>query len=409
MPWRAVMTAIAVAVVSQIAAPTHAQAAAPSAAGPVDTLPQVVRGAHRGGALEGPEGTFAGMDAALRAGSDVLDLDVRSLADGELAVSHDYWATRLSTSRARVRALSTAQWLGLPLDVANWFAPGVSASTVTLPQVLERYAGRAVLLVELKTAASLERAVAEVRAAGAEDSVILQSIDPAVVRRIRDAGLHADVWRTPGQLAADDPATWTASGAEQLIVRSITPPAELDKAIASGLPVWVCGVNRPAQAAELVRRGASGILSDAPAYTYGRTTARRRLPVAHWLSSLRLRRGTTGYVQGRVLLPALGAAVPGVRVTVRVGGTAHRGRSDSTGRFRVAVTAPARVGTYRVHVSSTDLTVSTAGSELLGWPVRWDRADRRRTPGALRRPLTGDTRSVSLARSTESARGRHTV
>jgi hypothetical protein len=145
----------------------------------------------------------------------------------------------------------------------------------------------------------------------------------------------------------------------------------IDKVVASGLPAWICGVNDPAWADQLVTdHRVRGILSDAPRYTFRRTTSRRLLPVAHWVSSLRLRRSATGYVEGRVLLPALGATVPAAKVTVTVGGLAYRGRSDAAGRFRVAVKAPATVGTYRVGVSSANLTVAQPGSPVDGWAVK---------------------------------------
>jgi glycerophosphoryl diester phosphodiesterase len=367
---RAALVGLALLLLVPTAWATSPSATAAEVPDLVDALPATVLGAHRTAALEAPEGSVRGIEKALAAGSKVVDLDVRSLSDGELVVSHDPTTTRLATARRRVADLTLAQWSGLTLDVWAWFGDVPAVAPLTLRRVLERYAGRVVLLVEVKTAAAMAGAIDLVLRTGSQGSVVLQSNDPAVVRQARDAGLHAGLWRKPAQLATDDPATWLASGAEQLTVRSISTAAQVDRAVASGLPVWVSAVNRPAQAAALLARGVSGLLSDAPAYTFGRTTWRRTLPLVQYARSLQLRRGATGYVEGRVQVPALGTEAPGARVAVTVAGTTVRTRSDATGRFRVAVRAPSTVGTYRIRVASGDTTVTRAGSEVEGWTFR---------------------------------------
>src|SRR3954469_3555179 len=50
-------------------------------------MPEVI--AHRGASAHAPEHTPAAYDLALAQGADRLELDVRPLADGTLAVVHD--------------------------------------------------------------------------------------------------------------------------------------------------------------------------------------------------------------------------------------------------------------------------------------------------------------------------------
>lgn len=346
------------------ASPAHAEGSSPDL---VSSLPSVVRGSHRTAALEGPEGTTAGLDAALAGGSKVLDLDLRVLADGEVVVSHDSTTTRLTTSRRSVAGLTLAGWTGLVIDVRAWFGAALPVAPLTFRQVLADYAGRAVILAEVKTAATLPAAVALVHETGSEGSVILQSNNPDVVRQVKDAGLHANLWRSPGQIEGDDPATWAASGAEQLIVQNSSSAAQLAKALTGGLPVWVCGVNNPARAAALLGQGVRGLLSDAPAYTFGRTAKRRSLPLVQLGTSLTLRRGTVGYVTGSVMLPATGNRLSGVAVAATVGGVTWRTRSTTGGAFKVKVRAPTKTGAYRIGLASSDITVTQDGSELQTW------------------------------------------
>ena len=374
-PFRAALVSTYAVILSTLTGTAVALAAGPAHAeatpGPVDQLPQVVHGAHRGGALEGPEGTLESMDAAVAAGVDVLDLDLRSLADGELAVSHDRNAVRLTTASAAVARLDADQWLGLDVDARAWFGRvPEDVAPVTFPEVLSRYADKVVLLAELKRATSLPRAAEEIRAVGAEGSVVLQSNDPAVVQQIHEAGLHAGLWRSPAQVADDDTATWVASGAEQVVLQSETPTDLVDKAVASGLPVWVCGINRRDLVQPLLDRGVRGVLSDAPAYTFGSTDSRRVLPLTQSAGSLTLKRGTVGEVTGRVVLPALGDAIPHATVAVSIDGKVVRATTDETGRFSATVTAPSVRGNYRIYVASRDLTVQEPGAALDRWAVK---------------------------------------
>lgn len=83
--------------------------------------------AHRGASAHYPENTLAAFDAAVEAGADIVELDVRWSADGALVVVHD--PTELTL--AEIRRLQ----------------PGIP----TLDEVLEHLRGRAALEVEIKS------------------------------------------------------------------------------------------------------------------------------------------------------------------------------------------------------------------------------------------------------------------
>src|SRR5436190_1722823 len=84
----------------------------PRAAGPrASGLPETVLAAHRGGALEAPENSMAGLLAAYRRRSaDVLDVDVRTLRDGTLVAMHDRTLDRTTDHKGPVASLTMREW-----------------------------------------------------------------------------------------------------------------------------------------------------------------------------------------------------------------------------------------------------------------------------------------------------------
>jgi glycerophosphoryl diester phosphodiesterase len=65
--------------------------------------------AHRGGAGLRPENTLAAFAHALALGVDIIEMDVRSTADGELVVIHDATVSRTTNGTSAVSALTLAE------------------------------------------------------------------------------------------------------------------------------------------------------------------------------------------------------------------------------------------------------------------------------------------------------------
>ena len=118
---------------------------------------------HRGARGEAPENTLAGFAHALRAGVAAFELDVRLSADGRLVVIHDQTVDRTTDAAGPVSAYTGAQLARLDARAAHpdWpERPGVPL----LSEVLEGYAGRVRLAIEIKrdTPERLERVCAAV-------------------------------------------------------------------------------------------------------------------------------------------------------------------------------------------------------------------------------------------------------
>jgi glycerophosphoryl diester phosphodiesterase len=85
----------------------------------VDHLPRII--AHRGASTEAPEHTYAAYVAALAAGADGLECDVRLTADGHLVCVHDRSVDRVSNGSGRVSSLELARLE--ELDFGSWHTP----------------------------------------------------------------------------------------------------------------------------------------------------------------------------------------------------------------------------------------------------------------------------------------------
>ncbi len=108
------------------------------------SFPLVV--AHRGASATHPENTLPAFEAALAAGADAVELDVRLAADGTPVVLHDPDVARTTDGRGPVAALTVAE-----LKRLNAGPPGGPPVQVpTLREVLELVSGRAGVDLEVK-------------------------------------------------------------------------------------------------------------------------------------------------------------------------------------------------------------------------------------------------------------------
>ena len=140
---------------------------------------QKYRYAHRGlHDLEAgrPENSLSAFRAAVEHGFGA-ELDVHLMRDGSLAVVHDSDLTRVTGKTAQVEELTAEELAGFPLK-------GSGETIPLFEQVLEVFAGKTPLIVELKTAgsnaAALTAAVME-RLQSYKGLYCLESFDPSVL------------------------------------------------------------------------------------------------------------------------------------------------------------------------------------------------------------------------------------
>lgn len=237
-------------------------------AGPltVAALPRITYVAHRGGAREVPENSMAGLTAAYTRGTaQVLDFDTRLLRDGTPVVFHDETLNRTTYLGGAVGGLDAREWQGVRLRPKDRL-PGSwrSERPPTVAEVLDRFGGRIVLMLEAKDPRSLDRLAGLIRARGLTRSVFVNSNDPEVARRVHRLGLLSQVWRSAEQLRTDRPERWR-SFVDLLDVDHRARDADLVRAVNSGIArVWAHTVLTDAQRDRVLALGCGGVITDAP-------------------------------------------------------------------------------------------------------------------------------------------------
>jgi glycerophosphoryl diester phosphodiesterase len=232
----------------------------------VAALPRIAYVAHRGGAREVPENSMTGLMAAYERGTaQVLDFDTRLLRDGTPVVFHDETLNRTTYLGGEVRGLDAREWQGVRLRPKDAL-PGSwrSERPPTVAEVLDRFGGRIVLMLEAKDPRGLDRLAGLILARGLTRSAFVNTNDPEVARRAHRLGLLSQLWRSARQLRTDRPERWR-SYVDLLDVDHRARDADLVRAVNSGIRrVWAHTVVTDAQRDRVLALGCDGVITDAP-------------------------------------------------------------------------------------------------------------------------------------------------
>lgn len=233
--------------------------------------------AHRGASQEAPENTLSAFDLAVRQGCEVLECDVHLSRDRHVVVHHDATLQRTTDGRGAVSEWRWSALRRLDAGYAAKFGDRYLRERVpALGEVLELARGKAEVMVEIKEDAvgpeadGIESRCLEIaRAAGMLDDLIMISMSPLAVRRIRAqapavrTGLvfrrHQRRHLVRDSLAVD--AHFLVAATPTLLAdRSITAAAR-----AAGLRVGAYVVNEADVLAALVATQVESLASDRPA------------------------------------------------------------------------------------------------------------------------------------------------
>lgn len=177
--------------------------------------------AHRGLHHRAPENSLAAIRAALEAGLDRIEVDVRATADGQLVLMHDQTLSRTTTGHGTLRRTQAHELADVRL------ADGSPVPTLCDALTLTR--GRAILCLDMKDAAITRAALAAAAEAGAD--VEIWSTHREAVTAAAAAGACAS-WISLG-LFSPDAADDLACEARQLGARALSfYPADLSPRMA---------------------------------------------------------------------------------------------------------------------------------------------------------------------------------
>jgi glycerophosphoryl diester phosphodiesterase len=224
-------------------------------------MDQVAVIAHRGASACAPEHTVAAYDLALAVGADMLELDLRSTADGVLVVVHDPTLARTTGDPRRVAEVT--------LEELAWMPAG--CRPLTLDEVFLRYGRRTGYWLDVKDLlpAGEEALVEAIARHGLARHVGIQSFDHLCLRRVRRldpqvtlAALYRPR-RAPEAVRAElaDAARFASGIAPH---RVSVDAALVQAAHARGLAVRPYTVNAPQEMARLLRLGVDAVITDVP-------------------------------------------------------------------------------------------------------------------------------------------------
>jgi glycerophosphoryl diester phosphodiesterase len=208
---------------------------------------------HRGAAALAPENTIAGVDAALRAGVDAVELDIRRARNGRLVLAHDRRGARRGAAA--------------PLDEALAFLAAPPRAETGL-------------LVDVKAEGMAARLVEALEAAGLTERTIACARTTAVLRELRAAHpvlprawslkrrRHAAVARLvplqAGVAAAAGAALRTGLAELVSVHRSLVTARLVDTVHAAGGDVYAWDVRTAGQAGSLAALGVDALIGDDP-------------------------------------------------------------------------------------------------------------------------------------------------
>jgi glycerophosphoryl diester phosphodiesterase len=242
---------------------------------PLDAYPLVV--AHRGSSSSHPENTLEAFAAALEAGAQAVETDVRLSSDGVPVVFHDAEVSRTTDGVGYVHELTLAELRSLDASVGR----GERSRVPTLREVLDLLSGRAGIDLEIKNIPGepaydtpmesiVEATIRELDAAAFTGGVLISSFNLASIERSRELA----PWVPTGvlSLAAVPPmavleyATDHGHGWILPSVEALAPVAEelISTAHTLGVQVGTWTVDDPQEAERLFRLGLDAIASNDP-------------------------------------------------------------------------------------------------------------------------------------------------
>ncbi|CAA9543482.1 MAG: Glycerophosphoryl diester phosphodiesterase [uncultured Thermomicrobiales bacterium] len=213
--------------------------------------------AHRGASGEEPENTLRAFRRALDVGSDGIELDVRTSADGIPVVIHDRDISRTTDGMGMVDEMS--------LDQLRTLDAGSGERVPTLEDVLDLVGDRAALYIEIK-GVGCEGAVLDVLRAHPAVRATVASFDDEILRTVRTCDRDVEIWVIAIGAADETMALAAEVGATTLSLQHLGITADTVRDVeAAGHRVAAWTVNDIPEAARLADLGVTAICTDHPA------------------------------------------------------------------------------------------------------------------------------------------------
>lgn len=228
--------------------------------------------AHRGDSKVAPENTLPAFESAVKAGSDLVELDYVHTADGVPIVIHDDTLDRttdadLKWSAKKIRVDSKKLAELETLDAGSWFAPKFAGTKLpTLEQSLDAIQKGSVTLIERKEG-DAKTCVDLLERKELVQDVVVQAFDWKYLKDCRALrkdlvlGALGSGKLTPERLDEIVASGANAVGWQFLVLRK----EQIDMIHERGLKAWAWTVDEPKAVEQLVEWGIDGIITNKPA------------------------------------------------------------------------------------------------------------------------------------------------
>ncbi|MGD1999128.1 MAG: glycerophosphodiester phosphodiesterase [Desulfobacterales bacterium] len=240
--------------------------------------------AHRGGRGLGPENTLAAFRRSMAAGADVLEMDVRTTADGHLVVLHDATVDRTTDGSGAVNEMTLAQLKTLDAGY-RWTADqgrsfpfrGRGITVPSLSEVLAAFADTPFITEIKEKQPEVSQPVCDLlHQHGQISRVLVASVHAGVLKRFRQvcpgaatsAGPSEALWfylfGRAGLASLYSPAMQALQVPVTFIGLEVVTSQFVAAAHARNMTVAVWTVNAEETMRRLITAGVDGIMTDYP-------------------------------------------------------------------------------------------------------------------------------------------------
>ena len=233
--------------------------------------------AHRGASRFAPENTQPAFDKAVDAATDAIEVDLQLSRDGVPVVYHDQTLDRIGQG---IRGVDQWDFQQLKeMDFGGWFSPEYSQTHIlSLEELLGRYAGSAVLMIEIKEivgkacykrhAILVQKLIDQIRKFKVESRVMILCFDLRVLQAAYNIAPDLRyVWNLRKAFGFT-PANLNKSAflyAYSIKVKSLTPDF-VENAHRAGKPVFTFTVNSEGYFMAACKAGVDGMMTDNPSW-----------------------------------------------------------------------------------------------------------------------------------------------
>ncbi len=227
--------------------------------------------AHRGFSGQAPENTLVAIRQAIKAGADMVEIDVTMTADGQVILLHDETLDRTTSGQGLPTDFTLEELRGL--DAGSWFGPQYAGEKIpTLAEALETVKNRILINIEIKTEAVEHGVVPKVVALIAEhemlDQVVVSSFSPEALRLMKvsdPAVITATLFNKELHTGRDPLEIIQEVGSRGFNIsgKRLTQ-AMIERCHKHGIPVAVYTVNEPDQMHLLMEVGVDAVFTDHP-------------------------------------------------------------------------------------------------------------------------------------------------